>query len=113
MTEPKNDADQKAESLKKKLAEANAKMTDRALADRVRAAHANAERSEEGIDAMLADYERAAEEARRPYGGGEGAKPTAAPSTTTAPAPAAPGSGQAPAPTAPGYPPSTGNPSRQ
>lgn len=99
--QPKSDADQKAESLKKKLAEANAKMTDRDLADRVRAAHGNAAQSEEGIDAMVKDYERAAEEAKRPYGGGEGAKPAA----TAAPAQPAP----SPAPSPTGQP-TTGQP---
>lgn len=92
--QPKSDADQKAESLKKKLAEANAKMTDRDLADRVRAAHGNAGNSEEGIDAMVKDYERAAEEAKRPYG--EGAKPagsTASPAQLAPPQPTGPAPG--------------------
>jgi hypothetical protein len=66
--QPKTEAEQKAEALKKKFAEATAKMTDYALAERVRAAHSSAANSEEGIDAMVKDYERAAEEAKRPYG---------------------------------------------
>ena len=64
----KTEAQEQAEALKKRLADANAKMTDYAIAQRVRAAHPNAGNSDEGIEAMLKDYERVVEDEKRPYG---------------------------------------------
>jgi len=63
-----SEAHAKADALKKKLAEATEKMTNHAIAERVRAAHPNAGNSDEGIDAMVKDYERVVAESKQPYG---------------------------------------------